>query len=434
MNTYTVAAVAAGVLILTAAWLPAFVDARPLSLPIVLVLIGALVWSAVPQLPDVDPRSEIGITEHATELAVLISLLGAGLALDRRPGWRTWATTWRLLGITMPLTIALLFLGGWLAGVAPATALVFGAVMAPTDPVLAADVQVGEPTVEEPNGGPALDPGQTDRDDEVRFSLTSEAGLNDGLAFPFVYASIALAGSTAAGGASDGGAWILGWVLEDLVVRVVIGVTVGFAAGLVLARIVFDPPGRLVGLAESTQGHVALGAILVTYGVTELAHGYGFLAVFVAAVTLRHRRPEHHYHRIMHQFIGETEQLVSVALLVLFGAALVTGLLSDLTMRAVIAAALLIFVVRPITGWLALRRSRTTRHERRAIGFFGIRGIGSFYYLAVATQAGRFAAVDELWSAVAFAVLLSIVVHGVTATPVMELLDRRRTRRARVLT
>jgi NhaP-type Na+/H+ or K+/H+ antiporter len=424
MNTYALAAVATGVLILIAAWVPAFVDARPLSLPIVLVGIGALAWTVLPQLPDVDPRSELGLTEHATELAVLISLLGAGLALDRRPGWKSWATTWRLLGIAMPLTIAALFIGGWAVGVAPATALLFGAIMAPTDPVLAADVQVGEPTVDEaaPTGG-------GEPEDEVRFSLTSEAGLNDGLAFPFVYASIALAASMGSTGSWDGAGWMLGWVVEDVIVRVGVGAAVGYGAGRLLARIIFDPPGRLVGLAESTQGRVALGAILLAYGVTETAHGYGFLAVFVAAVTLRHREPEHAYHRVMHQFIGEMEQLVTVALLVLLGAALTSGLLADLTVTSTLAGVALIVVVRPVAGWIALRGTRTTRAERRVIGFFGIRGIGSFYYLAFATQAGEFAGTDELWSAVTFTVLLSIIVHGATATPVMEYLDRRRARR-----
>ncbi len=422
MNAYTLTALAAGAAVLLAAWLPVYLNGRPMSLPMVLLAIGAVGFTLIPQLPDVDPRTHLTVTEHATELAVLISLLGAGLALDRPPGWRTWATTWRLLGIAMPLTIAMLFFAGWAAGLAPATALLFGALIAPTDPVLAADVHVGEPTVDGRD-----EQASSEREDEVRFSLTSEAGLNDGLAFPFVFAAIALALHTSDGASGNG--WIVGWILDDLVLRVAIGVAVGYVAGRLLAKIVFDPPGPLTGLADTTEGFVAAGAILVTYGLTEVAHGYGFLAVFVAAVTLRQRDREHSYHGVMHEFTGQLEQLLSVALLILLGGALATGLLDDLTWRGVGGAFFVIFVVRPVAGRLALSRSGVHPAERRAIGFFGIRGIGSIYYLAVATEAAPFAESDELWSATAFTVLLSIFVHGVTATPVMRVLDHRRTRR-----
>jgi NhaP-type Na+/H+ or K+/H+ antiporter len=287
--------------------------------------------------------------------------------------------------------------------------------LAPTDPVLAADVHVGEPTLDGPESA---------HEDEVRFALTSEAGLNDGLAFPFVFAAIALA----AGAGSDN--WVLRWVWSDLLVGTVIGGVAGWAAGRVLSRIVFDPPGRLVGLASATQGFVAVGAILVTYGITEIAHGYGFLAVFVAAVTLRQSRREDTYHAVMHDFTGQLEQLLSVALLVLLGGALASGLLDHLTWRGVLGGLLLIFVVRPLAASLSMLGSVALRSERRAIAFFGIRGIGSIYYLAVAVQAAQFVDEDEVWSATGFAILASVFVHGVTTTPVMKALDRRRARRA----
>lgn len=389
-------------------------------MPIVLVGIGAALFLAVPQLPDIDPRDNLVATEHATEFAVLISLLGAGLALDRAPSWRGWASTWRLLGFAMPLTIGAIFLVGWAAGLTPATALLFGAVIAPTDPVLAADVQVGEPTVDDSDTGV-----RSGEEDEVRFALTSEAGLNDGLAFPFVYAAIAVATTGASGGA------FVEWALDDLLLRVAIGFVAGLLAGRLLARIMFDPPGPMVGIAEQTQGFVAVGAILLTYGLTEAVHGYGFLAVFVAAVTLRHSRRGHSYHGVMYDFTSEIEQLVSVALLVLLGGAVASGLLADLSWRGAIGAFVVIFLIRPLAGYIAMLRSNVSTADRRAIGFFGIRGIGSFYYLAVATQLAAFADADELWAATAFTVLLSIFVHGVSATPIMRTLDARRQRRSR---
>lgn len=282
--------ISVGVLVLLAAWLPRFLGGRPLSLPMVLLVIGAAIFRFAPGLDDVDFRVHLEITEHVTELAVLISLLGAGLALDRAPGWRSWSSTWRLLGIAMPVTIVAVFLAGWAAGLAPATALLFGAVIAPTDPVLAADVQVGEPTVDGQHG-------EAEVEDEVRFSLTSEAGLNDGLAFPFVFAAIAMALAS-----SNGESWFVHWLWSDLIVRVGVGAAMGLVAGRLLARMFFDPPRPLVPLAEGAQGFVAVGAILVTYGVTEIAHGYGFLAVFVAAVTLRHWRRDDTYHAVVHGF------------------------------------------------------------------------------------------------------------------------------------
>jgi NhaP-type Na+/H+ or K+/H+ antiporter len=416
VNAYAIGAICAGLIVLLAAWLPEYSSARPLSLPMVLVVVGAVMFSVVPGPVSLDPRDHLELTEHLTELAVLISLLGAGLALDRPPGWTRWASAWRLVGLAMPITIGLMFVAGWAAGVAPATALLFGAVLAPTDPVLAADVHVGEPTVE---GHPAGD------EDEVRFALTSEAGLNDGLAFPFVFAAIALATT------ADG--WVLDWAWSDLFVGAVIGAAAGWGAGRMLARIMFDPPGRLVGLASATQGFVAVGAILVTYGITEIAHGYGFLAVFVAAVTLRQSRREDSYHAVMYHFTGQIEQLLSVGLLVLLGGALATGLLGDLTWRGALGGLLLIFVVRPLAGRMAMVGSVAQRGERRAIAFFGIRGIGSIYYLAVAVQAARFVGEDEVWSATGFTILASVFVHGVTATPVMNALDRRRRRRAELV-
>jgi NhaP-type Na+/H+ or K+/H+ antiporter len=155
--------------------------------------------------------------------------------------------------------------------------------------------------------------------------------------------------------------------------------------------------------------------------------------VFVAAVTLRDSKRDHTYHRVLHHFAGEIEQLLSVALLIAFGAAIASGLLSQLSWQGAAVGLLLIFVVRPVSARLSLVRTRATRRERRAIEFFGIRGIGSLYYLAFATGHTEFERSDELWSAVGFTILVSIFVHGVTATPVMRNLDRRRARREALL-
>ena len=446
----------AGFAFVLAAWAPAYTKRRPLSLPMVLVTAGALVF-ALPWMPDVDPHEHLVLTEHLTEFGVIIALLGAGLKLDRPIGLHRWGTTWRLLGVSMLLTIAGTAVLGWaVADLAPATALLLGAILAPTDPVLAADVQVGEPSVDSPDGSPDdttetptdtttdestdtspdestdVSPDESGPDgrasdheaeDDVRFSLTSEAGLNDGLAFPFVYAAIAMVADRSAGD------WVGSWFLTDMVGRVAIGVAVGWAIGKVLGRLSFDPPGRLVALSDAQDGFVALAVTFIAYGVTELAHGYGFLAVFTAAVALRDSERGHSYHRVLHDFAGQVEQLFVVGLLILLGGAAATGLLADLTWSGALIGLALIFVIRPVSGHLGLIGSRTTKRERRAISFFGIRGVGSIYYLAFAVERAEFEQADEVWAIATFTILLSILIHGVTATPVMEYLDRRRERR-----
>lgn len=430
MNLYEPGLAGVGVVVLLAALLPTYLHRQPLSLPMVLVALGGVAALVVPSLRDIDPRAHLPVTERLTELGVLVSLLGAGLAIDRVPGWRRWASTWRLLLIAMPLTIAAVAVSAWwLLGAPLSMALLLGAVLAPTDPVLAADVQVGEPTVAEP-GTPAGPIGeaevQIEEEDEVRFALTSEAGLNDGLAFPFVYAAIAAAG------AGSLGQWAPQWIAIDLLGRLLLGTAVGWCAGVAIGRVVFAPPKPFTPLADTTEGFVAVGAILLTYGLTEMIHGYGFIAVFVAAVTLRSRQRVHPYHRTLHQFSGQLEQLLSVGLLVLLGAAVAGGLLGELSWGGVAVAGLLVFVIRPLAGRVALARGVTTVAERRAIGFFGIRGIGSLYYLAYAERSSAWpASLDGLWATTVFAVVLSIVVHGVSATPAMRRLDRRRRRTRR---
>ena len=429
----------AGFAFVLAAWAPAYTKRRPLSLPMVLVSVGAVVF-ALPGMPDVDPREHLALTEHLTEFGVIIALLGAGLKLDRPIGLHRWGTTWRLLGVSMLLTIAGTAVLGWaVAGLAPATALLLGAILAPTDPVLAADVQVGEPSVDSPDPSTDTstdtsidtstdvsgtdDPSEQGAEDDVRFSLTSEAGVNDGLAFPFVYAAIAMVAHRSAGD------WVGTWFLADVVGRVAIGVAVGWAIGKLLGRLSFDPPGRLAALSDAQDGFVALAVTFIAYGVTELAHGYGFLAVFTAAVVLRDSERGHSYHRVLHDFAGQVEQLVVVGLLILLGGAAATGLLSDLTWPGALIGLALIFVIRPVSGHLGLIGSRTTKRERRAISFFGIRGVGSIYYLAFAVERADFEQSGEVWAIATFTILASIVIHGVTATPIMEYLDRRRERR-----
>lgn len=385
---------ALGIAILAAAALPRVLTGRPLSLPIVHLAMGAAAFALIRDLPTPDPLAGDAILERLSELVVIISLMGAGLRLDRRIGWRRWALTWRLLAIAMPLSIAATALLGWAAlGLTPAAALLLGAVMAPTDPVLASDVQV-----EGPGQG-------DDEDDEVRSTLTSEAGLNDALAFPFTNLAIAVA---------VGGPWLTGWVVEDVVVKLVVGLLVGVVGGRLLQVATFRA-APTAALARTADGIVALGATLAVYGVAEAAHGYGFLSVFVAALVLRDGERGHEYHEVLHAFTDGLERLGSIVLLLLLGGAVVRGALGPLGWGGAAVALALVLVVRPVAGWVSLLGASPSRHERAVIAVYGIRGMGSVYYLAHATGQADFAGADRLWAITLAAIVLSIVLHGATA-------------------
>lgn len=416
IDHYELALALFGLAALAAAWLPTYTDRRAVSLPLALVALGMVGFALPLGLGVPDPRKHLDLTEHLTELVVIVSLMGAGLRIDRPFRWRTWASTWRLLAVTMPLTIAATAVAGHLAGLPLASALLLGAALAPTDPVLASDVQVGEPTLDESPGRYA--------EDEVRFALTSEGGLNDALAFPFVYLAMRLA--------SEPSIDVVGrWLVWDVVGRTAIGVVVGVLIGRSVGRIAFRPPGRLVALADTRQGYVALAATLLAYGATELLSGYGFLAVFVAAVAVRSSERRHEFHAELHRSSEQTENLLVIGLLLPFGGALVGGILGALTLGGAIVAVLLIAVIRPVAGLVALAGARTSTSERAAIAFFGIRGFGSVYYVAFALGHERFAGADQIWAIVALVMLLSIVTHGITATPVMRIVDRAVARRRR---
>lgn len=402
---------------LLAAVLPRLVARRPVSMPLIFLLCGGLLYLLPTGLPRVDPVGDRLWVQHATEMCVIISLMGAGLALNRPFGRRSWSATWRLLGITMPLSVAATAALAWGMDWPPAVALLIAAVLAPTDPVLASEVRVGAPTDSEHD------------EDEVRFALTSEAGLNDGLAFPVVHAAIALA---AAAGAGWSGSWIGEWVLVDVVYRCAVGVIGGLVVGRLLGWMFFRTNWEALRLSEHREGFVALGATFLSYGVVELVHGYGFLAVFLTACSVRAAERAHGYHVVLHEFIEQVERLLTAALLFLAGGYIATGGLAALTWRGAVLALVAVFVIRPLTGWLAQLGSAAGPRERVVTAFFGIRGIGSLFYLAYALGTGDFLVSDEeMWAVVTFAVVVSVVVHGIAATPVITRLDRLRRRRER---
>ena len=280
-----------------------------------------------------------------------------------------------------------------------AGALLLGAVMAPTDPVLAGDVQVGPPL----EGG----------EHPVRFTLTAEAGLNDGLAFPFVYLALAIG---SAGFLSP--ALIAKWAAIDVVYRTCVGAGSGIAVGWLLGKLMFEFP-RESPLAKTEAGVVAAAGVLVCYGFTELIEGYGFVATFLAGVTLRRSEAKHKFHRTLHSFTDTVEHALTDVLLLAIGV-VAPLLLRALTWREAVVGVVLIFLIRPMAAWVSLIGTKLRGRERLVVSFYGVRGIGSIYYIAYATGHLHLANQDALWALAVFVIFSSTVVHGLTAGIAVE--------------
>jgi len=396
MNEYILILSVIGFAALSMAWMPAITEKTGVSYSIIYVILGALLYSFFDFMPKPDVNRHEEVAVHLTELVVIISLMGTGLKIDQPFSFRNWRVPFRLIIITMILCIALVTVMGWWAFKFDwASALLLSAVLAPTDPVLASDVQVGPPQEEEV--------------DNVKFSLTAEAGLNDGSAFPFVWLAIALAMM-----ANNGNASLQEWLLMDVFYRVAAGVACGLILGKILGYLVFDLPVKRNFLL-TRDGFIALAATLLVYGITELIHGYGFIAVFVCAITMRAYERQHKFHKKLHEFTDQIERILLAIVLILFGGILVTGILKSLTWEMALFGVVFIFIIRPLTAYLALTGVNLHYKEKGIISFFGIRGIGSFFYLSFALNQTWFNHGKELWAIVSFIVLLSIVTHGFTA-------------------
>lgn len=350
------------------------------------------------KLPEL--TNEPVILKRITEFGVIVALVSAGLKINDPFSWKTWGSSSRLLLITMPLTIAVTaFLGWWVAGLVPASAILLGAVLAPTDPVLANDVQT-------------TDPGTPD-DSSVRLTLTTEAGLNDGLAFPFTNLAIAVAILGLAPSA-----WFVDWLLIDVFYKIIIGGIVGVVCGKLLGSLLFKIPDKEnLKIADDV---FAIALVLFPYAAAELVSSYGFIAVFVSACIFRQYRPEHEYQKKVHRFSVTMEGLLEGILMLIIGGYLVFGVLKPLTIPMIAVSVAIIFLVRPISGLIAFTGSDLPKHKKWVVSFFGIRGIGSMYYLSYGIYMADFPQSDELWAITIFIVAVSVFVHGISAKPVME--------------
>ncbi len=408
MDEYFLLITLFGTAVFTMAWMPAISKITRVSYAIIYVLAGVIIYSFFPHaLPAPNPVLHDDFTLHITEIVVIISLMGTGIKLDRKFSFKNWSSPIKLISITMLLCIASATLLGYsFLGLDLASAVLLGAVLAPTDPVLASDVQV-----EPPNEG---------EKSETKFILTAEAGLNDGMAFPFTWLAITLA-ILESGKKSS----LLNWFAYDFLFKILVGVLIGFIVGKLVGYLVFRVSEKYDSL-KTRDGFLAISLTFMVYGITELLHGYGFIAVFICAITFRHSEKNHDYHDSLHSFTDQTERLLIAILLILFGGSLATGILDALSWGMALFSLGFVFIIRPLAAYLSLINSKIHFKEKMAVSFFGIRGMGSVFYLAFAFKEVHFYKEKELWAIIAFTILLSVVIHGVTASPIMDYLSKNK--------
>ena len=374
--------------------------ARAFSAATVYLALGGLaaVGTAALDAPWLDMIDDAEVVQRLSELAVIVALFATGMRLDRRLRLREWRSTALLLGVLMPLTIAAVAAYGvWAMGLSLGAAVVLGAALAPTDPVLAGELGVGPP-------------GEKD-ETEPRFALTSEAGLNDGLAFPFLFLGLVIAAGADAGD-------ITRWLAVDVLYAVAVGLVIGALGGRGIAAAATRLRERNL-VAVELDGWAALGAVLAIYGITELLGGYGFLAAFAGGLAFRRRERDHEYNRGVHAGAETLERVLELAMIVLLGSLLTVAGLQAPGVAGWLLAPVLLLAVRPLVCMVALARSPLDVRERAYVGWFGVRGVGSLYYASAIVASGLLPA-DEgtlvMWT-VAAVVAVSIVVHGVTGAP-----------------
>ena len=449
-TTFTVAFIVIGLLLIAMTMGGSFVARLPLSAAMLYLAVGWGIGPAGLGLVDLDPFDDAKLLERLTEIAVLISLFTAGLKLEMPLSDRRWRIPVQLASVSMLVTVAAVTgLGYFLIGLPLGAAVLLAGILAPTDPVLASDVQVDESSAR----------------DRLRFGLTGEGGLNDGTAFPVVMLGLGLLALHPLG------EWGWRWWTVDVVWAVVSGLTIGYALGALVGRaVIFLRTHHREALGADE--FIALGLIALAYGLTLALAGYGFLAVFAAGLALRRiddpkpaaagagagatapaladlskisaadlmfdpndPQPQaatspHKAPAVMmlalERFNAQLERFTEVFIVLAVGALLTRVVWQPALLWFV---PLMFLVVRPLAVAIGLLGTGVTGKQRALMGWFGIRGIGSLYYLMYAIVHGLNRDVAETLIGLTLGVIVaSIVAHGVSVTPLMK---RYRARTAR---
>ena len=404
-----------GGLLLVMGFTKTIIQRSPVTSSMIYLAVGLLVGPTVLNLFHFNPLKQSALLEILTEVVVLISLFSAGVKMPTPFKFKRWQNPILLASVSMAITVLLVAaFAYYYLGLPIGACILLGAILAPTDPVLATDVQTRH------HGD----------NDSLRFTLTSEAGMNDGSAFPFVMLGLALLGLHQVG---DHG---VDWLLIDVLWATVVGIAIGVASGIALAHISWKlrRPPYAHTLFDDFLG---LGLIGFVYGVSVLLHTWGFLAVFFAAVALR--QTESKLAKLAHINIHETksqaieeptvsesslifkehlERLSELVLILLIGGTL---FMNSWSWHAVAVAMFLFIVARPMSVLIALIGTKTSWRIRGLASWFGVRGIGSLYYLMYAIQHGLPEKLALLLTQITLIVVtLSILLHGITVKPLMQ--------------
>lgn len=422
----------AGLLLLATALMATRLQPLPVSTAMLYLAVGLALGPVGFGLLRYEVLAEARALEVLAELAVLVSLFSAGLKMRVPLSWAAWQVPLRLAFLSMAVTVALIAaLGVWLLGLPLGAAILLGAVLAPTDPVLASDVQLEHPRHRH----------------RLRFSLTAEAGLNDGTAFPFVMLGLGLLGLHDLGA----GGWR--WLAVDVAWATGAGLAIGALLGMLVARFVIFLRRRHQE-ALGRDEFIALGLLALAYGAALTAHTYGFLAAFAAGVAvraverkystgqasaevgaLRVSGQEHeaatdestapaYMAEAVLSFNEQIERLLEVLLVLLLGALLARAWPGAAELGFLAA---LFLLVRPASVLLGLAGAREPASRLAMQGWFGIRGIGSIYYLMFAINHGLAPELARQLAALTLpAIVASIFLHGISVTPLMQFYEKRR--------
>lgn len=348
METYVWIYIIIGFLGLILPWFENLEKYQLLNVPLVALITGVVVYLLPIDLPNPDPLKYEYEILKLSEIVVIISLMGTGLKINRDFSLRAYRIPLLLVLITMIGCIASVAFLGWWVGLVPASALLLGVVFAPTDPVLAREVQV---KIEE----------DAAEEHPVKLSLTAEAGINDGMAFPFTWLAIWIAMY-----GFDWENWLTTWLLKDLLYRIIGGVLIGYVGGRILAWCFFDLPKKL-NFAPRRLGFLAIAITFFIYGITEAAHAYGFIAVFVAALTIRHYEKKHQFHKEMHDIVEQVEQFFITIILVLLGGYIAHYGFKGLTFPMMGICVAFIFIIRPLFGILSTLGTNMPWKQRQSV-------------------------------------------------------------------
>ena len=411
LTSYLLAFACIGFAISLMAFLPVYTKKIKITYIIPLLLIGICLYYLGAPLPWPDPLWELEVGTVVSEVIVIISLMTAGLKIGTSYGWQQWKKPLSLIVITMPLFMVAIFaIAHWVLGLNGPVSLLLAAVIAPTDPVLANELQLEEQqNTENKNTG-------------LRFTLTAEAGINDGLAFPFVFLAILWSGASSLG-EIDWAHYIGFYLLYKIGVGVLIGALIGLAYSHAIAYHTQENQKFIM------NGFIAVALTFFSYGIAESLSTYGFLSVFATGICMQYKCHANNNNESMNTtmltFVEQTEKLLTSLWTIFFGGAIVSGILSYTDVWGILASLVVVLVLRPIFGYLAMLTTNFSKKKRWAISFFGIRGIGSFFYLGYALSHGSFTESDELFGIVSYVVLFSILIHGLTSLRVVQYFNKQ---------